>query len=92
MLVEKASYAGRGADTERGSQVRSTVHMGNRVSCSHAPLKPATALLFMSSLLKLMRDSWMGSCSQRALAVSLGPWRSEGRAYSRTPPPPGPLP
>lgn len=55
-------------------------------SGAHSPLKPATALLFLSSLLRLMRDSWMGSCGQRALAVNLGPWESEGRSLALTPP------
>jgi hypothetical protein len=55
---------------EPGAQVQSTVHMGTKATaCSHLPLKPATALLFVSPLQKLVRDSWMGSCGQRVLAV-----------------------
>lgn len=57
---------------EPGTQVQSTVHMGTKAACSHSPLKPATALLFVSSLQKLVRDSWMGSCDQRALVVTQG--------------------
>lgn len=48
------------------------LHTAPKAACSHSPLKPATALLFVSSVQKLVRDSWMGSCDQRVLAVTQG--------------------
>lgn len=52
----------------------------------HSPWKLPTAFLFVSSSLRLMSDSWMGTCSQRGGAGSLGPWGPEGRCTGPTPP------
>lgn len=71
-------------------QVQSTVHMGTKAACSHSPLKPATALVFVSSLQKMVRDSWMGSCGQRALAVIYGPGSQKADPRARLLPNPAP--